>query len=303
MGERKNACFFFFFSEILHVFYIFFFRANDVKLLCSPKLIVSLTSISFYFILFHFIFLKKEKYDFLLLVCFKFSLENDFFLSIFQASATTEFKIGNPQSFYIGSKQLLEMEKKEIKKHIVVLSLKVIPAQIKWNITCGQMLIWRRIWKNVWKAHVPVKWNQLYYLMLHLAVYTGERAMKSGFLGIPHLCSTCKILETTTHLFLECSTSVKIWRYVKVLMWKNLRRKVTINFGTIVDPLKARSRIFVLLHRIALWSIWHLRNKRIFEDEIYSDVIIQATFNKFYELSQLSNQHGGTSLQCPLPTI
>jgi len=82
-------------------------------------------------------------------------------------------------------------------------------AQMKWE---GD-LRWGKLWKRVWAPKVPTRWNETYYLLMHRALWVGERAARTGWALIETDCMECGTPETIEHLFWECKRAkiVREW--------------------------------------------------------------------------------------------
>jgi hypothetical protein len=106
-----------------------------------------------------------------------------------------------------------------------VIRKKGFPAvEIKWQLE-GMKIDWKRAWGKMWKSGTPNKWNQINFLALHRALWTGEKAKRLKWKGIPWECAECGVLETIPHLFWNCIRAREIrkevggdWRDVEEFM-------------------------------------------------------------------------------------
>ena len=67
------------------------------------------------------------------------------------------------------------------------------------------------IWKKVWKSDCIPKVNSFIWLLVHNKLLTAENLRKRQIAG-PSRCTLCNSdLESTVHIFLQCSVSKQVW--------------------------------------------------------------------------------------------
>ena len=70
------------------------------------------------------------------------------------------------------------------------------------------------IWKKVWHPDSIPKVNSFCWLLIHNKLLTAENLRKRGVAG-PSRCALCNNEEeTSSHLFMHCSVSLKVWQCV-----------------------------------------------------------------------------------------
>jgi len=85
---------------------------------------------------------------------------------------------------------------------------------------------WNRLYRSSWKADVPNRWKDTWWLMARKSLFLGATAAKIGLDYIPEECSLCggHSPETHAHLFYDCPAAQQAWRWC-ALMWRKARKK------------------------------------------------------------------------------
>ena len=81
------------------------------------------------------------------------------------------------QRILIGDQPISEMRFQDLKKAFV--SPVIAPSFLLW--TERGFDFDQENWQYLWKVKVPVKWNETYFLILHQALWTGEKAYQKGW--------------------------------------------------------------------------------------------------------------------------
>ena len=121
-----------------------------------------------------------------------------------------------------------------------------------------------KMWTSVWKPKVPTRWNELFFMILHQALWTGEKAERLGFHKISPDCSECGVQETLTHLFFTCVRA------------RDLRGNTWNSMASVLEESSEEQRAH-------LWTIWADRNRCIFDGVGYDRTrakAVQAEFSK-----------------------
>lgn len=141
-------------------------------------------------------------------------------------------------------------------------------CQIKWGGE-GVVLDWRRVWKRVWRCKVLPQWNCLYFLILHRAVMTGERAEKMKMEMPPRECGVCKVKEDLRHLFLDCEIAQAVWEEAGKPSWQEVLegRRGGLNWAK--------------EQRAALWTIWTERCKVVYGGEEFKKERVKQVFENY----------------------
>jgi hypothetical protein len=91
---------------------------------------------------------------------------------------------------------------------IFVNNVFVATEEKKWNFVIGG---WR---KALWSWACPLKINFFIWLIAENIILTWDILQHRGFLG-PSYCQLCKkSIETTYHLFVECSFTIAVWNKI-----------------------------------------------------------------------------------------
>ena len=117
------------------------------------------------------------------------------------------------------------------------------------------------MWKGVWQTHCPPQHNQTYFLLLHNAHWTGQRASKMSILLRPGC--TCTAPETEDHIFYECPIAQNAWK----IAWKVLKsekvRLPPLTLRAILQP--PPNKPLLRIHRLTLHTLWVERCNRVFQ--------------------------------------
>jgi hypothetical protein len=124
----------------------------------------------------------------------------------------------------------------------------------------------RKWWfKAIWKLKIPTKLICFMWMCLKDCILTGTNYQKRGGIG-PTTCNLClKNEETTTHLFVGCPITQKIW--TEILNF--LKIDSNWNYPSVEENLKNWFLQFPKLRHIPFlvcWGIWKFRNKIMFEN-------------------------------------
>jgi len=124
---------------------------------------------------------------------------------------------------------------------------------------------------TLWHKQVPLKVMLFAWRLFRDKLPTKDNLLRRGVIPLDsRLCIVgCNSLETTTHLFLHCSTFGSVWQYL--LRW--LGFLTTLPLGVIdhfnqffLDDgtVKARGAILQVIWFATTWEIWKERNNRLF---------------------------------------
>ena len=123
---------------------------------------------------------------------------------------------------------------------------------------------WKQIWEKTWPRTIRSEMNMTYYLFLHQAHYTGEKAFLKGWPPIPLFCS-CGRIEDETHMMWHCPLAQPCWKE----LWKAWRKHFGIppafSLSSIIKP--PNKPQFIQLHRLTLHHIWTSRCSEVYGKE------------------------------------
>ena len=68
-------------------------------------------------------------------------------------------------------------------------------------------------WKSVWNSPSIPKVNFFTWTLMHHKSLTGEKLSKRGFFGPFRCCFRFQAAETSTHIFVGCVSSHKVWAH------------------------------------------------------------------------------------------
>jgi len=157
----------------------------------------------------------------------------------------------NPTFWKIGLLPLSMSTPKQLRLKCYIKS--TVKAQALWEEAIQGRLKWKVIWRKVWSPIVPPQLNTTYYLLLHLAHTTGEKADKKGFPPINLLCS-CGSIESAQHLFWNCKFAQARWKTLWTFWRANRQIPPAYNLKSILSP--PTNPTFLILHRTTLHHIW-----------------------------------------------
>ena len=87
-------------------------------------------------------------------------------------------------------------------------------GQSHWNQYPPQTP-WNDLWKNTFYSYNWPENNNMLYLLLHFATRTNDqihRWTNQKYLKSPN-CNLCDKTEHITHLYIDCKTNKKLWKY------------------------------------------------------------------------------------------
>lgn len=121
------------------------------------------------------------------------------------------------------------------------------------------------MWKKLWKLNIPPKakvflWRAVRDIIPHNANLHKKRVLDSP------KCPRCGVLESSIHVFRDCSWARKLWSLAPIAIYKQEALDIRTWFTEILDNSPPYdSDLFATL----LWQIWYSRNELCFE-KIYS---------------------------------
>lgn len=125
-------------------------------------------------------------------------------------------------------------------------------------------------WKPViWKTCIVPKHRFTLWLVAHGKLLTRDRL---GYLPEQHCCLLCHApVESTQHLFFECSISIQLRNRVRDLleMKKNMRslRTVLHAYRNVYRGNTQLAKLRVMALAAMVHQVWNLHNRALFEDE------------------------------------
>jgi len=140
--------------------------------------------------------------------------------------------------------------------------------------------------KSLRNVHIKVNYpesRELSWLLVHNVLPTNAVLYRYRAIRDPG-CACCPLIETATHLFLECWISKPVWReiiaLVKCFSDTNFRLALdyrVVLFNIIPPPVRKRLKlIIVILINLGKKVIWEIRNKIKFENRHFSPAGISA---------------------------
>jgi len=124
---------------------------------------------------------------------------------------------------------------------------------------------------NLWRKQVPLKVVLFAWRLFRDRLPTKDNLLRRGVINLDsRVCiAGCNSLETTTHLFLHCSTFGSVWQYL--LRWLGIStalplgmidhfNQFSLDDGTVRD----RGAILQVIWFATTWGIWKERNNRLF---------------------------------------
>lgn len=131
------------------------------------------------------------------------------------------------------------------------------------------------IWKKLWALHTIPRHKMIVWRILHNTLPVRTELNKRG-VNCPPLCPRCySNLETTNHIFMSCERTQRVWFGSQLSI--RFPDNSTINFSDwLFDAISNQTEEIIIKISAITYSIWHARNKAIFENQFVSeDTIIQ----------------------------
>jgi hypothetical protein len=157
------------------------------------------------------------------------------------------------------------------------INLNASPDVVKWSLGKSEIFSTKSIYqflernisgphnKWIWKANIPLKIKVFMWQVFQDAILTRENMRKRNWLGAP-LCSFCGAVETSNHLFFQCSIAKITWGSLgKVLGTTRCPKNLWQSFVWFHYFLPGGDRFYMVGMAAVCWAIWILRNKLTFE--------------------------------------
>lgn len=133
----------------------------------------------------------------------------------------------------------------------------------------------RRVFTHIWRSSAPSKVIAFSWKLLHDRIPTRVNLRHRQALPPEMLvcCVLCEgIPETTNHLFIRCTFAMDVWR--GVWRWLDVLLEIPQNVFLLWEgwnEVVVNNRIhkgFRLIWHAVVWSLWRMRNDRIFKISI-----------------------------------
>ncbi|XP_058768446.1 uncharacterized protein LOC131642190 [Vicia villosa] len=138
---------------------------------------------------------------------------------------------------------------------------------------------------KVWNKFMPLKVSVFAWQVIQNRFPSKENLVKRGILTVDaHFCEGgYGIIESTSHLFLECPTAVKVWS--DIICWLGVsassHNQISDNFiafSGVFQGKKSQETGLRIIWLACLWSIWKARNAKIFQNkDICCSSIVEET--------------------------
>jgi hypothetical protein len=117
----------------------------------------------------------------------------------------------------------------------------------------------------LWKSSCQQKHKFFFWLLLHDRLNTRNLLRRKNCLLPSYNCATlqCNHEETLAHLFWSCPFAHQCWAFVRPQVTN--QHSVLEAFYVIKDSLNLPYAVEIII--LAAWSIWIIRNRKIFEDQ------------------------------------
>jgi hypothetical protein len=129
--------------------------------------------------------------------------------------------------------------------------------------------------KIIWKGWAPARCKFFIWTLMLDKVLTADKLLLRHMEN-EYFCPLCRrSLETTSHLFIECPFSMKMWSFVANQLNQDALRPENWQFAhhnfqnwyrsLVGQQTKERRKTTLTLANLVCWEIWKERNRRIFE--------------------------------------
>ncbi|CAA0808310.1 Polynucleotidyl transferase- ribonuclease H-like superfamily protein [Striga hermonthica] len=130
------------------------------------------------------------------------------------------------------------------------------------------------LWKSIWRVQAPQRVRTFLWLAAKERLLTNEDRVRRHISG-SDLCEECGEKETVLHVLRDCKCTKSLWKqlipagqlddFFLLPLQQWLRRNLLMaKLGTVLD--------WGSLFAFTLWSSWHCRNNRIFNNRTLSGV-------------------------------
>ena len=137
----------------------------------------------------------------------------------------------------------------------------------------------------IWKAKIPLKIQIFLWQLSQDAVLTRQVMRHRKWPGNP-VCSFCQQIETSQHLFFECSVARVVWRSIGVTLGTDLCPKNCWQFFVwCYSFIPDYERFYTVALCAITWSIWLARNRATFENKMIKspfEIVFTVVFFLLY---------------------
>uniref|UniRef100_A0A2N9GH27 Reverse transcriptase domain-containing protein n=1 Tax=Fagus sylvatica TaxID=28930 RepID=A0A2N9GH27_FAGSY len=145
-------------------------------------------------------------------------------------------------------------------------------------------------WKIIWGVKAPRRISFFLWTAACGKILTCDNLMKRGHVLAAWCCMCKKDWETVDHLLLHCEVASTLWGIVFQrfgIQWVLPAKVIDLLYGWFNGFGKHSSDIWNLVPHCLMWSLWHERNSRIFEDKEQSLLHMQESFvGRLYDCSR-----------------
>ena len=130
--------------------------------------------------------------------------------------------------------------------------------------------------KHVWKLDAPGKIQHFIWRALNSALPAAELLIRRGVEVAP-ACKVCGMLETVEHVLMHCPFAQRTWELAPIFLPGSQAQAFPL--GTLQHLLSLIPKVLNLppsglccspLSPWIIWNLWTARNKRLFEDKLYT---------------------------------
>ena len=146
--------------------------------------------------------------------------------------------------------------------------------------------------EKVWHLYSIAKINSFIWTLMHNKLLTTENLRKRGIAG-PSRCALCNSeAETSNHIFLQCSISLKFWQCVLPLGFHfrplgsmaQLLEDWTKHYPGNLNKKPILRRLWNSVPKNLCWQLWIARNKSIFKyQKVVPTRIVSKTMGMIVE--------------------
>ena len=144
--------------------------------------------------------------------------------------------------------------------------------------------------KIIWGVKAPRRISFFLWTAARGKILTCDNLMKRGHVLAAWCCMCKKGWETVDHLLIHCEVASTLWGFVFQrfgIQWVLPAKVLDLLFGWFNGLGKHSSDIWNLVPHCLMWSVWHERNSRIFEDKEQSLLHMQESFvGRLYNCSR-----------------
>jgi hypothetical protein len=136
-------------------------------------------------------------------------------------------------------------------------------------------------WKAIWRVKAPRRVSFFLWSAAWGRILTCDNLMHRGYIMAGWCCMCRHDGETGNHLLIHCTLASNLWHLILRsfgVLWVFPSNIADLLFGWFNCFSKLKSAVWNLVPLCLMWTVWHERNSRIFEDVEHSNSKLAEIF-------------------------